>query len=117
MHTHIRNENDLLPYFANGVSNMLNNGSLFDIIVHKKEARLQRILSTTIYASGFVAGIGQDGFIGADLLNAIELVYTKQSEGWDFVKVNNSIPTSAYKALIKLAKEKNSHCSWCLYNG
>ncbi|MBX7151891.1 amidohydrolase family protein [bacterium] len=107
MHTHVNYENDLLPYVANGVTTILNMGSPSNILSMRDQVKSGDLLGPTIYAGAFVDGTGSRGWIVQTEEAARTVVGTIQSQGWDFIKVYNSIQTDVFLALMDEAKSKN----------
>ncbi len=106
MHTHIYFQEDLLLYVANGVTTVLNMGSPAGILQFRAEIASGQRLGPTIFASAFVDGEGNRGWIVRTPAEARTGVRDIKRMGWDFIKAYNSIPTEAYLALLEEAKQQ-----------
>jgi len=104
MHTHIYYAEDLLPYVANGVTTVLNMGSPSIILQLRQQVASAEILGPTIFASAFVDGVGNRGWIVRTPEEARTDVRDIKTRGWDFIKVYNSIATDVFNALMDEAK-------------
>lgn len=107
MHTHVNYENDLLPYVANGVTTILNMGSPSNILSMRDQVNSGGLLGPTIYAGAFVDGTGNRGWIVQTTGAARSAVGNIKEQGWDFIKVYNSIQTDVFLALMDEAQIKN----------
>ncbi|MGH7491157.1 MAG: amidohydrolase family protein [bacterium] len=106
MHTHIYYQEDLLPYLANGVTTVLNMGSPAAILQFREQVRRGEILGPAIFASAFVDGAGNRGWIVRTPEEARTDVRDIKNQGWDFIKVYNSIDAEVFKALMEEAKQQ-----------
>ena len=106
MHTHINYAEDLLPYVANGVTTVLNMGSPSTILQFREQVKRGGLLGPTIFASAFVDGEGDRGWIVRTPAEAQTDVRDIKSRGWDFIKVYNSISAEVFSALMNEAKQQ-----------
>lgn len=106
MHTHINYAEDLLPYVANGVTTVLNMGSPSTILQFREQVKRGELLGPTIFASAFVDGEGDRGWIVRTPAEAQTDVRDIKSRGWDFIKVYNSISAEVFAALMHEAKQQ-----------
>ncbi len=104
MHTHIYYSEDFLPYVANGVTTVLNMGSPANILQFRRQVANAEILGPTIFASAFVDGVGNRGWIVRTPQEARTDVRDIKNQGWDFIKVYNSIAADVFNALMEEAK-------------
>lgn len=104
MHTHIYYAEDLLPYVANGVTTVLNMGSPASILQFRQQVANAEILGPTIFAGAFVDGAGNRGWIVRTPQEARTDVRNIKNQGWDFIKVYNSIAADVFNALMDEAK-------------
>lgn len=107
MHTHVNYEEDLLPYVANGVTTILNMGSPGSILEFRAKAARREIISPTIFASAFVDGVGNRGWVIHTPDEAAADIAQIKSQGWDFIKVYNGIKTDVFLS-IQSEAAKNS---------
>lgn len=107
LHTHINYVEDLLPYIANGVTTVLNMGSPSAILQFRDRVNRGELLGPTIFASAFVDGDGNRGWIVSTPEEAQADVRDIKSRGWDFIKVYNSIKADVFTALMSEAKQQN----------
>ena len=107
MHTHIYYRDDLLPYVANGVTTVLNMGSPPDILQLRRQVANAEILGPNIFASAFVDGAGNRGWIVRTPQEARSAVHNIKAQGWDFIKVYNSIAGDVFHALMQEAEAQN----------
>lgn len=106
MHTHINYTEDLLPYVANGVTTVLNMGSPSTILQFREQVKRGELLGPTIFASAFVDGEGNRGWIVRTPEEAQTDVRDIKTRGWDFIKVYNSIKAEVFTALMNEAKQQ-----------
>jgi len=106
MHTHINYAEDLLPYVANGVTTVLNMGSPSAILQFREQVKRGELLGPAIFASAFVDGEGNRGWIVRTPEEAQTDVRDIKSRGWDFIKVYNSIKAEVFAALMDEAKQQ-----------
>lgn len=106
MHTHIYYQEDLLLYIANGVTTVLNMGSPATILQFREQVQRGEILGPAIFASAFVDGAGNRGWIVRTPQEARTDVRDLKSRGWDFIKVYNSIKAEVFQALMEEAKQQ-----------
>lgn len=106
MHTHIYYQEDLLPYVANGVTTILNMGSPSTILQFREQVKRGEILGPAIFASGFVDGEGNRGWIVRTPEEARADVRDIKRGGWDFIKVYNGIKADVFYALMNEAKQQ-----------
>ena len=105
MHTHIYYQEDLLPYVANGVTTVLNMGSPATILQFREQVVNGQLLGPTIFAGALVDGAGNRGWIVRTPQGARGAVRDIKSNGWDFIKVYNSITSEVFLALMDEAKK------------
>ena len=111
-HTHVGFVEDLLAYVANGVTTIINMGNQPDlpILAWRDSVDRGERLGPTIFAGRFVDGIRGEGpdlpFLIYSEEQAREVAVSTKSEGWDLIKVYNSLPLEFYQALMTEAKRQ-----------
>lgn len=119
MHTHIKNENQLLLFVANGVTtarDMWGAGGLDVSLGFPDQLKLRRqvqaglLLGPTIYTAGPV----MEGEPKTNPMmpvfrseeEAIASVKQQKSEGYDFIKVYDQLTPEIYDAIVRTAREE-----------
>ena len=102
MHTHVRHTDDLLLNVLNGVT------TIFDMGGHPAVLELRELLRDgSVVGPRLFAGLMVDGegarWPARTPAEARERVEQVQREGWDFIKVYNSIPAVAFEVLMETA--------------
>ncbi|MGH7455593.1 MAG: amidohydrolase family protein [bacterium] len=91
-------------HIANGVTTVLNMGSPANILQFRQQVANAEILGPTIFASAFVDGVGNRGWIVRTPQEARTDVRDIKNQRWDFIKVYNSIAAEVFNALMEEAK-------------
>lgn len=107
MHTHINYKEDILPYVANGITTVLNMGSPPSILQYRLQTATKQMIGTCIFASGFVDGPGSKGWLVSTPQQAEQAVTDIKTQGWDFIKAYNNIPSDAFTTLLNKAKQEH----------
>lgn len=107
IHTHVNYEEDLLPYVANGITTILNMGSPGSILEFRAKAARKEMISPTIFASAFVDGVGNRGWVIRTPEEAVGDIAQIKSQGWDFIKVYNGIKTDVFLSIQTEAAKNN----------
>lgn len=108
MHTHLNHEEDLRLYVARGVTTVRN---MWGAPVHlrwRSEIAAGARLGPTIVTAGPIVD-GEDPIHEGSLVlrgpeGAAEAVALHRTSGYDFIKVYNRLPLSAYQALVASAR-------------
>lgn len=116
LHTHLQTSGELLQYLASGVTTVLDLGSFVAarVLAFRDSTRSGAIAGPTVLASFFLDGSsGQPSgldFFGARLVNdraaARLAVQEAKHEGFDFLKVYNSLADSVFRAIADEAKRQ-----------
>lgn len=105
MHTHLRYENDLSLYLANGVTTVRNMRGTTQHLKWREEVRSGAIDGPRIYTAG--PRLGHDP--GYTVLNTAQEgdseVRREKAAGYDCVKVYDELPGLVYKQVVKTAAE------------
>jgi len=102
MHVHTTDAIDLPLYLANGVTTILNlgEGGAHDIGHLKDMVRKGQVDGPTVYAAFYLDGPGGGATIVATDSAARAAVRYAKSRGYEFIKVYNSLPAAAYRAIL-----------------
>jgi len=116
LHTHLQTSGELLQYLANGVTTVLDLGSFVAarVLAYRDSTRRGAIAGPTVLASFFLDGSsGQPSglnFFGARLVDdtaaARAAVREAKQEGFDFLKVYNSLADSVFIAITDEARRQ-----------
>jgi hypothetical protein len=106
MHTHVYYQEDLIAYLANGVTTILNMGSPASILEFRTKTAARMLPGPTIYASAFVDGTGNRGWLIRTPEEAVTDIAQIKSMGWDFIKVYNSLTKEVF---ISIKNEAAKH--------
>lgn len=117
LHTHLQTSGELIQYLASGVTTVLDLGSFVAarVLAFRDSTRSGAIAGPTVLASFFLDGTsGQPSglnFFGArrvdDPAAARAAVREAKSEGFDFLKVYNSLADSVFLAIADEAKRQD----------
>jgi hypothetical protein len=111
-HTHVVHREDLLPYVANGVTSIVNMGNEPDpsILELRDKVMDGEVLGPTLYVSRFVDGSRDQGEGHPYLVHSADAARSAaieaKSEGYDLIKVYNSLPTEFFLALMDEAEKQ-----------
>jgi hypothetical protein len=106
-HTHIYYEEDLPLYISNGITSVLNMGSPSSILSFRDRIKKQELIGPTIYASAFVDGAGDRGWVERSPEEVPADIEQIKSVGWDFVKVYNSLKTDVFQKVVDESKVRS----------
>ena len=109
MHTHIREANDLYLNVFNGVTTVLDMGGPPGILELRARMKNEEIIGPQIFASVFVDGKEPTYWLADGSETAEEVVLKFKRDGWDFIKVYNSVAESSFYSLI--AEGEKNHIS------
>jgi len=111
MHTHLRYEEDLLPYLAYGVTTVLNLGQPIDNPIVELRKRIDRgeVLGPTIYSSGIRIDAWSAGeTLASNLVRSPEEaaaeVRRQHAAGFQFIKVYAALTPDEYAAIMTEAR-------------
>jgi imidazolonepropionase-like amidohydrolase len=116
LHTHLQTSGELVQYMANGVTTVLDLGSFVAarVLAFRDSTRSGAIAGPTVLASFFLDGSGGQppglNFFGArrvdDPAGARAAVQEAKNEGFDFLKVYNSLADSVFLAITDEARRQ-----------
>jgi imidazolonepropionase-like amidohydrolase len=118
MHVHIKEENDLLLFVANGVTTVRDlwgtTGMLLglgfpDQLVLREQINQGQLFGPTIYAAGPVMEAPPPAMPFMPVFEtpeeAVESVAWQAAQGYDFVKVYDHLNVETYRAILRAAQE------------
>lgn len=110
MHVHVRYQEELIPYLANGFTTIRNmRGAPFHL-KWREQIAAGRMIGPTLYTVGpTLNGLPAQNPLNVIVLTPAEAAYAvtrQQALGYDYVKVYNNLPAPAYNAVITTAKAK-----------
>jgi len=108
MHAHPETKLDLLLYVADGVTTVRTMGSPPDLRPWRADAAANRLVSPSIYTAGAVLDGSSDIYQGNQTIRtpaeAVQAVRQQHADGYDFIKVYNSLSKDVYEAIIAEAR-------------
>lgn len=106
MHTHLRYDEDLLLYVANGITTVRNMRGEPQHLEWREKVKRGEILGPTIYTAGPTLSGPNSGFTEVRTAEEAERqVLEQKNAGYDFIKVYDQLPKVAYEAIIASAKK------------
>jgi len=109
MHVHLRNEDELVNYLAYGVTTVMHLGGSSnqgkENLRYNNEIDKGTLIGPNIYTTKRILDGDPPASGGAYRIKtperAIELVNNLKNEGYDFIKIYNNIPLTAFNAIVK----------------
>ncbi len=109
MHVHLAREGDLLTYLANGITTVRNMWGDTTHLAWRKRIAAGRLLGPRIVTAGPII----DGtppsvpsmLVLLDPAKARSVVVGQHEQGFDFIKVYNSVPKAVYDSIVTVARE------------
>lgn len=106
MHTHLRYDEDLLFYVANGITTIRNMRGSPQHLEWREKVKRGEMLGPDIYTAGPTLSGPNSGFTEVRTAEEAEkLVREQKNAGYDFIKVYDQLPKAAYDAVIATARE------------
>ena len=107
MHTHIREPNDLHLNIYNGVTTVLDMGGSSKILEMRSQVQKGELIGPQIFASVFVDGTDRTFWKADGSEPATKAVKGFKQQGWDFIKVYNSVSRKSFSSLIEEGNKQN----------
>src|SRR5260370_1388439 len=107
LHTHVETAEDLLLYLVHGVTTVLNMGEAPNglVQVRRKQTETGELLGPHCYVAFLIDGSGKYGhFFVTAPEEARAAVRLAETNGYDFIKVYNSLSPEAFFALVDEAR-------------
>ncbi len=103
LHVHVRNEEDLVVYVANGVTTLLDMGGPPIRLDWRDRIAVGDLFGPRLFASFFIDGGGGRAGLVETVEEAREAIRGAAESGYDYIKAYNSLTTAQFDAIVEEA--------------